>query len=123
MNASDQISIQISSLADWRGELLGQIRKLVLEAEHGIIEEWKWGTAVWSLHGMICSAAAFKDHVKINFFKGALLPDPARLFNAGLDAKAARSIDFHQGDRINGPALQELIRAAIVLNTSKGSNK
>jgi hypothetical protein len=57
--------------------------------------------------------------VKINFFKGASLPDPHHLFNGGLDAKASRSIDLSMGDRINEPALQALVRAAIAQNATK----
>jgi hypothetical protein len=83
-----------------------------------ITEEWKWGTAVWSQHGLVCAAGAFKDHVKLNFFKGAALKDPKGLFNSGLDAKATRAIDFHRGDDINEAALTDLIRAAVVHNMS-----
>ena len=49
--------------------------------------------------------------------------DPHGLFNAGLEAKATRAIDLHEGDKINEPALKELIRAAAALNTSGGKKK
>src|SRR6266576_589756 len=105
MSASQHIDKQIADLTDWRGERLAQLRKLVHEAAPEMVEEWKWDTAVWAQKGMVCSAGAFKDHVKINFFKGASLEDPQGLFNAGLDAKATRAIDLFQGDKINEPAL------------------
>jgi hypothetical protein len=119
---SQLITNQIAELADWRGKMLAQLRKLIHKADPDITEEWKWGTAVWSDKGLVCSAGAFTDHVKLNFFKGAALEDPKGLFNAGLKAKATRAIDFSEGDKINEPALKELIRAAVDYNMS-GSKK
>ena len=116
---SQTISNYIAELTDWRGTMLARLRQLVLEADSAIVEEWKWDTPVWSHHGNVVAAGAFKDHVKLNFFKGAGLQDPHSLFNAGLEAKASRAIDIQEGDTINEVALQELIRAAVAQNTSK----
>jgi hypothetical protein len=123
MTPSQLITKQIAELADWRGKMLARLRKLILEAAPDITEEWKWDTAVWSQNGLVCSAGTFKDHVKLNFFKGASLKDPKRLFNAGLDAKATRAIDFSEGDDIDAPALKDLIRAAVTHNISGGKKK
>ncbi len=120
MTGSQHITRQISGLADWRGEMMGKLRTLILEAAPDITEEWKWDTAVWSHKGNVVAASAFKDHVKLNFFKGAFLKDPRGLFNAGLEAKATRSIDFSEGDKIQASALQELVRAAVAYNLSGG---
>ena len=120
---SQLITNQIAELADWRGKVFARLRKLILEADPDITEEWKWGTAVWSHKGNVVAIGAFKDHLKINFFKGASLQDPKGLFNAGLEAKATRAIDLHEGDKINESALKELIRAAVALNTVSGKKK
>ena len=116
---AQNITNHIAELADWRGTMIARLRQLILDTDPAMVEEWKWGTPVWSQQGNVVAAGAFKDHVKLNFFKGAALHDPDRLFNAGLDAKATRAIDIHQGDPINEPALQELIRAAVAQNASK----
>ena len=118
MNPSQLIDKQIAELGDWRGEMLARLRELIHSAAPDITEEWKWGTAVYTQKGLVCAASAFKDHAKLNFFKGAALEDPKGLFNAGLDSKKLRSIDFHQGDPIPHAALQELIRAAVACNLS-----
>ena len=123
MTASEHITRQIEELPDWRGHMLAQLRQLIHEAAPEITEEWKWGSAVFSQKGMVCSTGVFKDHVKINFFKGASLEDKEGLFNAGLDAKATRAIDFSEGDDIDIPALKELIRAAVAYNSSSGKAK
>lgn len=117
------IAQQIEEFADWRGKLLAKIRKLILEAAPEVTEEWKWGTAVWVHKGNVLAAGAFKDHVKLNFFQGASLDDPSGLFNAGLEAKATRAIDFHEGDKINAAALKALVRAAVALNALGGKKK
>jgi hypothetical protein len=109
MNPSELIDKQIQELDDWRGGMFVRLRKLIHEADPDITEEWKWSTGV-------CAVGAFADHLKVNFFQGAALADPDKLFNAGLDAKKTRAIDFYRGDEINQKALIDLIRAAVALN-------
>ena len=123
MNSSDQISAYIDKLGDWRGKTLGRLRILIRAASPELVEDWKWNTPVWSCDGNVLAAGAFKDHVKLNFFKGASLEDPRRLFNAGLDAKGSRAIDIHQGDAVDEPALKQLVRAAVALNRKPGGPK
>ena len=123
MNPSQLITNHIVGLGDWRGDMLVRLRKLILEADPELAEEWKWETPVWSRKGNVVAFGAFKDHVKLNFFKGASLSDPQGLFNAGLEAKASRGIDLHAGDEIDEAALTELVRAAVALNLSGGKKK
>ena len=120
---SELITQQIQELGDWRGKVLAQLRKLILDAAPEVTEEWKWGTAVWVHKGNVVATGAFKDHVKLNFFQGATLEDSSGLFNAGFEAKTTRAIDVHEGDKINAAALKELVRAAVALNASGGKRK
>ena len=117
MNPSERIDKQIAELADWRGQMVARLRKLILEADPDISEEWKWETAVWAHKGLVCAVGAFKQTVKMNFFQGAFLEDSHKLFNAGLDAKKTRAIDFHEGDAIDESALKDLIRTAVAHNS------
>jgi hypothetical protein len=123
VNPSKLITAYIAELGGWRGTMLAQLRKVILEAAPGITEEWKWDTPVWAHNGLVCATGAFKDHVKVNFFKGASLKDPKRLFNASLEAKATRAIDFSEGDKIDASALKDMIRAAVALNASSGPKR
>ena len=98
---------------------LGRLRALIKEADPGVTEEWKWrGTPVWSHDGLICTGETYKKVVKMTFAKGASLKHPSGLFNASLDGRVRRAIDFHEGDALNEKALKALIRAAVALNTS-----
>jgi hypothetical protein len=116
---SEQIDKQIADLPDWRGQRLAELRKLINEADPSLKEDWKWGTPTWTYNGNVISLGAFKEHVKINFFKGASLPDPKGLFNAGLDAKTTRSIDLRENEPIDEQALKDLIRAAVNQNAKR----
>jgi len=122
-NPSQLITSKIATLGDWRGRLLARLRDLIHEADPDITEDWKWGTAVWTHGGLVCSAGVFKDHVKLNFFKGASLEDPKGLFNAGLDAKTTRAIDFGETDLVDESALRNLVRAAVAHTTSSGTKR
>jgi len=124
MNPSERIDELIAELTDWRGKTLASIRKTILEADRDIIEEWKWkGSPVWSRDGIIAVGNAHKDKVKLTFSHGASLPDPAKLFNAGLGGNAWRAIDFFEGDKINERALKNLVRAAVDYNQIKLKRK
>jgi len=113
------IDARIKELADWRGKTLSQVRALIKRADPGVVEEWKWrGVPVWSHDGPICTGETYKSVVKLTFFRGALLKDPAGLFNASLEGNARRAIDFHEGDDMDEDALKAIIRAAAALNRS-----
>ena len=116
MTPSEQIDDQIAKLNDWRGKELARLRDVIHQTDPDIVEDWKWNTAVFTHNGNVCALGAFKDHVKVNFFKGASLQDPNGLFNAGLNAKATRAIDLYKDYKINSKALQNLIRQAIAAN-------
>ena len=118
-SASQLISTRIAELGDWRGDVLRHVRKLIKEADPGITEEWKWrGIPVWSHSGGICTGESYKEVVKLTFFKGASLRDPAALFNSSLDGSIRRAIDIHEGDEIDESTFKDLIRAAVSLNQS-----
>ena len=124
MNPSKRIDQLIAGITDWRGKTFASIRKSILEADREIIEEWKWmGSPVWSRDGIIAVANAHKGKVKLTFAYGARLPDPDKLFNAGLEGNQRRAIDFFEGDKVNGRALKNLVRAAVDYNQLKSKKK
>jgi hypothetical protein len=120
MNPSELIDRYISRLTDWRGKTLAEVREIIRSTDPEIIEEWKWmGTPVWSLHGILAIANAHKDKVKVTFSEGATLPDPSKIFNAGLSGSKWRAIDLFEGDKINAAGLKKLVQAAILQNHVK----
>ena len=128
-SASDQISKRIAELGDWRGKTLGRMRKLILDADPDVVEEWKWvkatnpGTPVWSHDGIICTGESYKSVVKLTFAKGASLKDPARLFNSSLEGNVRRAIDIHEGEKVDESAFKALVREAVALNKAGKSKR
>jgi hypothetical protein len=124
-SASEMIDERIRELGDWRGSVLKRMRELIHEADPDVVEEWKWakasspGTPVWSHDGNICTGESYKQVVKLTFFHGAALEDPAGLFNSSLEGKTRRAIDIREDDDVDEAAFKELIRAAVAFNDAK----
>lgn len=119
-------SVRLRDLADWRQETLARMRALILEADPDAVEERKWrkpsnpaGVPTWSHDGLICTGESYKTAVKLTFAHGASLPDPAKLFNAGLDGNVRRAIDIREGETVDAAAFKALIRAAVERNISR----
>jgi hypothetical protein len=129
--ASEVIDKRIAELADWRGETLSMIRKLIQDADPDVVEEVKWrkpsnsmlGVPVWSHDGIICTGETYKDKVKLTFAKGASLMDTGKLFNSSLDGNTRRAIDIHEEEKVDARAFKALVRAAVDLNTGVGKQK
>jgi hypothetical protein len=125
MSAAEQIDQRIRELDDWRGSTLQRLRELIREADPQVVEEWKWakatspGTPVWSHDGGICTGETYKQVVKLTFFQGASLPDPAGLFNSSLEGKTRRAIDIREGEEVDEGAFKSLIREAVAFNAKR----
>ena len=117
------IDARIKELGDWRGKTLSRLRALIKQADPVVVEEWKWGTPVWSHAGIITTGETYKSAVKLTFAKGASLKDPSGLFNSSLEGNVRRAIDFRDGDEIDEAALKALVRAAVALNVSSGAER
>lgn len=122
----DDIDFIIKLHPDWKGELLKQLRKIILKSDASIYEEVKWrmksrpeGLAVWLSNGIVCRLEIFKNDAKLVLSKGALLNDPEKQFNARLDSATERAIEYRDGYRINELALRELVQFACKLNAEK----
>ncbi|HEY1227053.1 MAG TPA: DUF1801 domain-containing protein [Ramlibacter sp.] len=123
-DAAKNITAKFEELADWRGETLARIRKLIHDADPKIEEAWKWrGTPVWEHDGGVCTGETYKQVVKLTFFRGAALPDPKKLFNASLEGGTRRAIDIREGEAIDEAAFKALIRAAVAANSAAKAAK
>jgi hypothetical protein len=122
--ASRLIDQRIRDLGDWRGATLARMRGLILAADPGVTEEWKWmGTPVWSHHGIICTGEAYAKVVKLTFTQGASIPDPSGLFNASLEGNTRRAIDIHEGEMPDAGAFTALVQAAVARNDSSAKKR
>src|ERR1700676_2801079 len=116
--ASRLIDRRILELGDWRAEALTRMRALILEADPEMTEEVKWrGTPIWSHHGIVCTGESYAKVVKLTFARGAIVPDPASLFNSSLEGNTRRAIDIHEGEKVDARAFKALVKAAVALNS------
>ncbi len=122
---SANITRRIEELGDWRGQTLAHVRRLIHEADPGIVEECKWvkpsnpsGVPIWSHDGIVCTGESYKQAVKLTFARGATIEDPKRLFNSSLEGSTRRAIDLHEGEKIDEAAFKQLVRAAVAANAT-----
>lgn len=120
----------VRDLGDWRGETLGRMRALILEADPAMTEERKWikpsnpsGVPVWCHDGIVCTGEVYAKVVKLTFARGASIPDPARLFNASLEGNTRRAIDIHQGEKIDASAFKALVKRAVAENRAASKQR
>jgi len=113
---------------DWRRDLVERARSTILAAAPGVGEEAKWrkpanpaGVPAFSAGGrLICTVETYRDKVKLTFARGASLPDPQRVFNAGLAGRIRRAIDLREGDPFPSEAVADLVRAAAAAGRAAG---
>src|SRR5258705_9813061 len=118
MNASEHIDKEIANHPDWRGQRMAEIRRIIRETVPDVTEEWKWmGTPTWSRDGILCICNAFKEFVKLTFYKGAQL-GMDKLFNAELGGNQWRAIKYFEGDKVNAAGLKQLLHAAVAFNAA-----
>lgn len=122
-NPSRLIDGRIAELGDWRGETLARVRAMILSAGAEVEEQWKWGGPVWEHAGVLCTGETYKSVVKLTFARGAMLEDPAGLFNSSLEGQTRRAIDIREGERMDEAALQELVRRAAAANEAGRTTK
>jgi hypothetical protein len=130
MTPAREIDAIIRQYGDWRGRRLSELRALIRMADPAAVEEVKWkmpskplGVPVWSHDGIICVGEALKSAVRLSFPNGAMVKDPKKLFNARLESKTVRAVDFFEGDVVNKAALKGLVREAARLNTSRARRR
>ncbi|MCP8937747.1 DUF1801 domain-containing protein [Alsobacter sp. SYSU M60028] len=123
LTPSARIDAIVTGLSDWRGGVLARMRALIHEADPQVVEAVKWvkptnpsGVPTWEHAGILCTGEVYKATVKLTFARGAALPDPAGLFNAGFGGGTRRAIDIREGATVDEDAFKALIAEAVALN-------
>lgn len=129
-SAAEQIDDIIKTYGGWKGDTLSRLRAAVMSADRDVVEEVKWkmpsrpeGLPVWSHDGIVCLAETFKDNIKLVFVKGAQMEELHKHFNARLNSRTDRAIEFREGDHIDVVAIQTIVNEAIRLNVIKAGKR
>jgi hypothetical protein len=116
-----RVDAYLERLPDWQRETLEQVRALLHEADPDMAETIKRTVQPYFvLEGNVAAFLAAKDHVNVFVYDGGLVPDPHGLVTAGQGNKTARTIGFHEGDAVDGPALLEFFRHLVADNRAGG---
>jgi hypothetical protein len=114
------VDAYIEALPAWQREICQQLRRIIGAADPDIQETVKRTVRPYFvLEGNVCALLATKDHVNL-FLYDPTVPDPAGLVNQGQENATARAIQIYEGDRIDGSALTELLRAIVANNRAGG---
>lgn len=107
----------ISNSPDLFRPLMDELRSIINDSDDRIGEDWKWGVPNFHYMGILCWVAYFKNHIGINFFKGALINDTYSLFDlTNADIKGNRIIKIKGPSDLNVKAIRAYLKDAILLN-------
>jgi hypothetical protein len=113
----------LATLPDWQQAACRRVRALIHAADPDVTETIKrTDRPYFVLAGNICALQGTKGHLNI-FIYDPIAPDPEGIINQGHENATARSIQVHQGDMLNEPALLALFKAVIANNRAGGWRK
>lgn len=125
---SKEIEAIIADAGGWKGKKVSQLLAVIRKASPKIVEEVKWkmpskplGVPVWSHEGMLGHVDILKNAVRLNFANGAQMKVGKKLFNARLDSKTVRAIDFAEEDAVNPASVKALVLEAMRVNEAKAA--
>lgn len=97
------------------GEMARSLRALVLEL--GLKEELKWGAPNYTQNGIVCGILAFKKHLSVWFYRGALPSDPYKvLIAASNSTQAMRQWRFSSASELELKKVREYLLEAMELD-------
>ena len=97
--------------------LLDKLRALVDKEVPGASATIKWGVPIYQVNGRnVCSLAAFKEHVGINFFASPdVLVDPDKKLEGG--GKSMRMLKVRTAKDIDSVTIRRWLKASVATNS------
>ena len=98
--------------------LLEKLRALVEKGVPGADASIKWGVPFYQKDGRnVCSIAAFKEHVGINFFASPdVLVDPGKKLEGG--GKSMRMLKVRRAEDVDSASILRWLKATVAANSS-----
>ncbi len=109
----------ISTLDDWRGDVVRQLDELVRKVVPAVTASIKWAQPVYESNGPFCFVKAAKNHVTIGFWRGIDVDDPNQLFEGTGDKM--RHVKIKDAKSLPAAALRKMIKQAVALNHDLGN--
>ncbi|HUR12745.1 MAG TPA: YdeI/OmpD-associated family protein [Flavitalea sp.] len=114
-DAKVEITKYIDEMPAFSKAICGKLRKIILDTDPAIQEDWKWGPHYY-YEGMVCGYGAFKQHVKLTFFNGCAMKDERKLFNHCVDNEFSRSIKYTDISELEDQLISGYIRESMEVN-------
>jgi hypothetical protein len=108
----------IHNLPEFSKNICLELVNIIHSTDASIIEDWKWNVPVFQKNGMICGFAAFKKHVSLTFFNGAVMSDKHQLFTDNCTAQKTRTIKFYTIKEIQKNKLLDYFHEALSLSNT-----
>ena len=98
--------------------LLEKLRALVAKGVPGADASIKWGVPFYQMKGRnVCSLAAFKEHVGINFFASPdVLVDPGKKLEGG--GKSMRMLKVRRAEDIDSASILRWLKATVAASST-----
>ncbi|MCX7728322.1 MAG: DUF1801 domain-containing protein [Bacteroidia bacterium] len=107
----------IESLPQWSKDICNKLREIILSTSQSISEDWKWNHPNYYCNGMLCGIWAFKDHVTLVFFQGALIDDKYSILSSNPENLHNRHIKFSDISQINPQIIRDYLLQSVDNNT------
>lgn len=112
------VDAYIAQLEGWQGEIVSELRNIVLAAVPEAEEAIKWAQPVYSVNGPFAYIKAFKNSVNFGFWRGVDIDDPGGLLQGS--GEKMRHVKIVSLDDIDEPAFIDFAQQAVKLNLTKG---
>ncbi|GAB4450721.1 MAG: hypothetical protein OHK0036_09900 [Bacteroidia bacterium] len=117
--ATKLVNTYIEELPAWSKEICNKLRRIILSTSSEVQEDWKWNHPNYSCNGMLCGIWAFKEHVTLVFFQGALIDDKYNILSSHPENLHNRHIKFSDISQVNEVVIKEYLIQSIE-NNKKG---
>lgn len=110
----------IQNQEPWKREILITLRTYVKKYAPNAKEAIKWSQPVYEdENGPFCFIRAYKEHINIGFWRGAIMKDPAGILEG--DGEKMRHIKIVNISRIDETLIAEFVKQAVALNDELGN--
>jgi len=119
-----RVDAYIAALPGWQQAICNELRDLIHAADPEMSETIKRrDRPYFVLEGNVCALLAAKDHVNLFLYDGAIVPDPDGIITGGHDNQTARTIAYHEGEKIKVRPLRAMLKQIVANNRAGGWRK
>jgi uncharacterized protein YdeI (YjbR/CyaY-like superfamily) len=122
MVITEQINLYIAERPEWQRKLLVRLRQLIHTHIPEAREGWQAEQPCFEHADERLGLAAQAEHVSLLFYNSGRLKDPKKLLAAAKgEEKGTRAYSLGENDKLNEPALADLLKQVLIPQDKAGS--